>query len=128
MSLMPVAKSNPIVPKINTALTSAIKLLDTKNSSVLPPEADIAQAKTFASEAVSLLSSNAIFPQSNASEALKGAKIGVDNLDRVLNPSSPMAGSPPMPRVRFAQQDISLVEQAANNFEYAINQLNKHHL
>jgi hypothetical protein len=86
------------------------------------------EAQRHGQDAISLLNSGELPSIVNVREAINGATIGVDLLSEVVNPGSPMGGNPPMPRVKVPGQDISLVEQANANFQYALDRLNQHHV
>lgn len=120
MSLVSTAQSNPVVPKINNLLKSAINEIEhppARNPGINPYIGIASRAQTDATEALNLLQTTDIYPVRNHDGALKNATAGVEKLQSVLD----IKGiNPP--------QAFEMMSAAADNFDVALKELNRHSL
>src|SRR3990167_8466857 len=119
MSLVPVEKSSPVVPKINELLTGAIRSLEAPGVQGGPHYRSItdrmSSAREFATQAVTPLGTEPIYPASNARQALKFADEGVGLLDQGLNPPANAKFDP-----------VPFMRGAADNFRSSMGVLNSY--
>lgn len=121
LSLVPISQSNPTVPKVNALLEGAVKSLTAASvqggPGALSPSDRMESARIQASEAIDFLSTEHIFPQQNATDALQFATAGVAKLATALEPA---------PNVRIDWNAIR--DGAVQDFQTSIQALNRHSL